>query len=183
MNEILTITAFFDRRDDARRASDRLVAAGVPAGRVELASGHLDEDGPQEGGRSLGDLALDYVLPAPERETYSEGIARGGTLVCIRDLPHDLHETAVALLEEEGAVDIDERAVEWRRGGEGPVPLELRGTTRDAAWTDPHQDTLPKAPEEGASVGANLGHEARPQPAESGSRSGRRVRSWLHTGP
>lgn len=78
MNEILTITAFFDRRDDARRASDRLVAAGVPAGRVELASGHLDEEGPQEGGRSLGDLALDYVLPAPEREIPKalRGVAR-----------------------------------------------------------------------------------------------------------
>ncbi len=188
MTEILTITAFFDSKDEAARAVERLVEAGVSRANLRLASGRLDREGPHEESRSLGDLALDYVLPEPERARYSEGISRGGTLVCARDVPRDLHETAVALLEEEGAVDIEERALEWQRRGEGPVPRELRGTTRDVAWTDPHQDDRPKASEEGASVGAPLGPEAgRPErvgsPASDGESRSRRVRSWFHTGP
>ncbi|ACM03755.1 hypothetical protein [Cereibacter sphaeroides] len=189
MTEILTITAFFDSKEEAARAVERLAGAGVSRPSLRLASGRLDGDGPHEESRSLSDLALDYVLPEPERARYSEGIARGSTLVCARDVPRDLHETVVALLEEEGAVDIEERALEWQRRGEGPVPRELRGTTRDVAWTDPHQDDRRKVDDEGASVGAALGPEAgRPErvggPASEGdSRSRRRVRSWLHTGP
>lgn len=119
---ILTITAFFDSNEAAGRAVERLVEAAVSRACLRLASGRLDAEGPQEESHSPGDPALDHVLPEPERAHRSEGTSRGGTLVCNRDVPRELHETAVALLAEGGAVDIEERGWSGSGGERGRCP-------------------------------------------------------------
>ncbi|MCE6960796.1 hypothetical protein LAZ40_17355 [Cereibacter sphaeroides] len=177
--DILTLTAFFDRREDADRASDRLVALGLPRGRVTVMAGRETASGPEPGGPSLSDAALDYFLPESDRHGYAEGLSRGGRLVVARNVPRELHDSAVAALEEEGAVDIDERRALWGAEGEGPVPAAVRGTTKDVAWTNPH--TGPgHADEDAGDVPTDPNRdEAGPDP--SGGRG--RVRAWYHTGP
>ncbi|MGP3725974.1 hypothetical protein [Cereibacter sphaeroides] len=114
-NRIRTITAFFDSKEAAARAVERLVEAGVSRACLRLASGRLDAEGPREESRSPDDPALDHVLPEPEQAHRFERIPRGGTLVCARDVPRELHETAVALLAEEGAWT--SRSLRWSGSG------------------------------------------------------------------
>ena len=47
---------------------------------------------------------------------YAEGLRRGGTIVAVNAPPSDAAE-AVATMRDNGAVDIDERARQWRDGG------------------------------------------------------------------
>ncbi|QHA15139.1 hypothetical protein GQY06_19465 [Cereibacter sphaeroides] len=112
---ILTITGVFDSKEAAARAVERLVEAAVSRACLRLASGRLDAEGPREESHSPGDPVLDHVLPEPEQAHRSEGISRGGTLVCNRDVPRELHETAVALLAEEGAWT--SRSLRWSGSG------------------------------------------------------------------
>ena len=69
------------------------------------------------GGAAVGGLAGALIgagLSADDAEAYAEGIRRGGTLVVVRT-----PETHVAQIEEilnqAGAVDVEERAAAWAR--------------------------------------------------------------------
>lgn len=79
-------------------------------------------------------------------------------------------------------MDIEKIALEWQRRGEGPVPRELWGATRDGAGTDPHRNDR-KAHGAGAPVGPEGGGPERTGgPASGGEGRSRRIRSWFGTG-
>ncbi len=62
---------------------------------------------------SLGD----FFFPEEDRYAYAEGLSRGGYLLTVSGLSADQHETALDILDDEGAVDIDEREQSWRSEG------------------------------------------------------------------
>jgi hypothetical protein len=66
-------------------------------------------------GGLLGAL-VDAGLPHDEAAFYAEGVRRGGTLVAVR-APDDLHDRVRSVLQQNGAVDLDERATTWRAEG------------------------------------------------------------------
>ncbi len=118
-----TITAVFDTRDHAESAGLSLRQAGIPAADVTLSP----EDAREELGANYGTV----TAPKPtgfmaslenmfggydDRDTYAEGVRRGGTLLTAH--VDDAHiDRAVSLLEQHGAVDLEEREETWR--GEG----------------------------------------------------------------
>ena len=118
-----TITAVFDTRDHAESASLSLRQAGIPAADVtlspesardELGSGYGTAAEPKPTGfmASLENMFGGY----DDRDTYAEGVRRGGTLLTAH--VDDGHiDRAVSLLEQHGAIDLEEREETWR--GEG----------------------------------------------------------------
>jgi uncharacterized protein (TIGR02271 family) len=56
-------------------------------------------------------------VPEEEAHYYAEGVRRGGILVTVAADSEMQAETAVSTMKRHGAVDIDERATEWKRQG------------------------------------------------------------------
>ena len=120
-----TITAVFDTRDHAESASVSLRQIGIPAADVALSpesardemstgSGRTDYAEPKKTGFMA---ALDNMFGGYEdHDTYAEGVRRGGTLLTAH-VEDDQIDKAVSLLEQHGAVDLEEREQTWR--GEG----------------------------------------------------------------
>ena len=112
-----TLTAFFDSRGDAEKAVDKLKEAGVPD--VRLMPGY-EADG--EGSPAVADSAGfwskldDWLFPDEDRAVYADGLRRGGFLVSA-GVDDATYNTAHAILDDEGAIDMDERADLWRTDG------------------------------------------------------------------
>lgn len=119
-----SVSALFDSQADAQRAVDRLVAAGIPeshirqvaggAGTTTAASQTWDEDR-----KGFWDSLSDFFFPDEDRYTYAEGLSRGGCLVTVSGVSGGEYETALDILDEEGSVNLDERAESWRSEGWG----------------------------------------------------------------
>jgi len=117
-----TITAFFDNRSDAEEAVSRLRALGLPENDIRLVPGYERDtesatdniyDRPGEG---FWDSLRDFFLPDEDRDTYAEGLRRGGFLVTVT-ASDEWHDRALDILDDEGTIDIDERAESWRSEG------------------------------------------------------------------
>ncbi len=153
-----TLTAFFDRRADAQTAMDRLRANGVPESSIRLTEGAgesttttttTSSSGENKGFfESLGD----FFFPEEDRYAYAEGLSRGGYLLTVSGLSADQQETALDILDDEGAVDIDEREQSWRSEG----------------WTGYQSGGSVAAASMGASMGAGTGASLDTGVAQSG---------------
>ena len=117
-----TVTAFFDSRTDAEEAISRLHAAGIPHDSVRLTPGHEGTTGTAgtqsfpEASAGLWDSLRDLFIPDEDRHTYAEGLRRGGFLVSVSASDAD-YERVIDILDDEGTIDIDERAESWRSEG------------------------------------------------------------------
>lgn len=56
-------------------------------------------------------------VPEEEAHYYAEGVRRGGILVTVAAESDSEAETAVSVMRRHGAVDIDQRATEWKKQG------------------------------------------------------------------
>lgn len=121
-----SLTAFFDSRSDAESAVSRLEDAGVPVARIRLMPGYEADEknaGVMSDDRSgFFDALADFFFPDEDRAMYAEGLRRGGFLVQVNDIDDALYETVHDILDDEGSIDIDERADLWlsesgRQGG------------------------------------------------------------------
>jgi hypothetical protein len=70
-----TITAFFDKEDEANRAISRLTSAGIPrssismvAGRAQSVPARKDEE------PGFWESLKDFFMPEEDRATYAEGL-------------------------------------------------------------------------------------------------------------
>ncbi|MFP5077050.1 YsnF/AvaK domain-containing protein [Rhizobium sp. YIM 134829] len=116
-----TITAFFDSQAEATRAIERLVSAGISRESVRLIADtgsdtHRTSTMHDDGKGFWASLA-DLFMPDDDRTAYAEGIRRGGFLVTVSDYPANLSDTALDILDDEGSIDIDERARSWESEG------------------------------------------------------------------
>jgi uncharacterized protein (TIGR02271 family) len=125
MTQQQTLTAFFDSNSDATEAVNALVEAGIPRTSIrvtpkegstsyqrnETSSYDYNKD---EGGffSSLADM----FMPDEDRYAYAEGMSRGGvTLSVTADATHS--DRVMDILEDRGAVDMDEREALWKSEG------------------------------------------------------------------
>jgi len=87
---------------------------------------------PSLGEASVGfwDSLRDLFLPDDDRHTYAEGLRRGGYLVSVSATDAE-YERALDILDDEGTIDIDERADSWRAEGWSGVSTSdaLSGST------------------------------------------------------
>jgi uncharacterized protein (TIGR02271 family) len=123
-----TITAFFDNRTDAEEAVQRLHSAGIPRDAVRMMAGNegkperdVNPDsyrGAHQNNEGVGfwEALKDLFLPEEDRHTYAEGLRRGGYLVTVQTRDAD-YARALDILDDEGTIDLDERAASWRSQG------------------------------------------------------------------
>ncbi|EJC79329.1 hypothetical protein Rleg4DRAFT_0920 [Rhizobium leguminosarum bv. trifolii WSM2297] len=116
-----SLTAFFDSRSEAQSAVSRLEDAGVPVARIRLMPGY-EADAKTAGARSdnrsgFFEALADFFFPDEDRAVYAEGLRRGGFLVQVNDIDDALYETVHDILDDEGSIDMDERADLWSSEG------------------------------------------------------------------
>ena len=118
-----TVTAFFDSRTDADEAVSRLHRAGVPRDSIRLVPGKEQASSSSGETQTLGassegfwDSLRDLFLPDEDHQTYAEGLSRGGFLVSVSATEGE-YEVVLDILDDEGTIDIDERANAWRAEG------------------------------------------------------------------
>ena len=114
------LTAMYDTRSAAEAARDRLVALGIPSDGITIrgtGAGTTATTAPtaEEDKGFLASLA-DLFAPEEDRYTYAEGLRRGGYLLSAR-VPDGMEDRASDVLEQSGAVDVDERTESWRQSG------------------------------------------------------------------
>ena len=164
-----TITAFFDDREDATEAIQRLRSEGIPRGDIGMVEGSNAgaSSAPSQESTGFWDSLKDFFLPDEDRHTYAEGLRRGGYLVTVRtDNAH--YERVLDILDDEGTIDMDERAASWRKQGWTPQTTEsaagasttTRAGTQAASRSsvpagapslspsDSHEEVIPVAEEE-----------------------------------
>ena len=117
-----TLSALFDSRADADRAVQALKAAGVAdvvlTGNDNASTGDTQTySGEARSDRGFFESIGDFFFPEEDRNPYAEGLNRGGYLVTVRNIPEHQYETALDILDDEGAVDLDAREAEWRSEG------------------------------------------------------------------
>src|SRR3954452_16538376 len=119
-----TITAFFDKRQDADEAVQRLVSEGVSRTGINIVEGYQSNtqgstaarSPAEQEGMGFWDALKDLFLPDEDRSTYAEGLRRGGYLVTVR-VSEAQYERVVDILDDEGTVDLDQRESQWRAEG------------------------------------------------------------------
>lgn len=124
-----TVTAFFDTSDHASTARADLIAAGIPDSAITLVSSDADHftvvpDQHKGFWESLGN----FFMPDDDRRAYAEGLRRGGHAVSV-EASGTLYDLAIDVLDRDGAVDLDERAVTWEREGWSRSGDEVGGTS------------------------------------------------------
>ena len=131
-----TVIGAFEDRQTAQQALERLVQAGfgrddvhVQEGAAGGAASAMSSDtrgGSEQGQEDRGVLeSIGYFFaslfgedrPTERSAVYTEAVRRGTSVVVVDAQDDDQAERASALLHELGAVDVDERAKEWRAGG------------------------------------------------------------------
>jgi uncharacterized protein (TIGR02271 family) len=118
-----TVTAFFDTREEAQAAQARLQSSSIDADRIRIidksssastsAGTATSSDGENRGFFSS---LTNMFLPDEDAYSYSEGINRGGYLLCATVDDHEADE-ATRILEESNSVDFESREQEWRSSG------------------------------------------------------------------
>ena len=152
-----TVTAFFDSRAAAQKATDDLIAAGVPREHIRMTEG--------SGGTSVGtstptssaekgfwDELKDLFLPDQDRYGYAEGLRRGGYLLAVR-VEEAYYTRAMDILDTDGAVNMDEREADWRSSGWTGYSSGVATDTRTSAVA--------------ADMGVAAGVRAQPRPVPS----------------
>ncbi|MEO5773082.1 MAG: hypothetical protein ABIQ32_03055 [Sphingomicrobium sp.] len=140
-----TITAMYDSRSEAETARERLLSTGnisnvdihQESGSESATTGESSETGEHR------NWFEKLFLPDDDRETYGEGLRRGHFLLTAQVDNEEDADRICDLLEETGAVDVEERSQSWRNEG----------------WQ----------PETGASTAAAFGGERSTSPASSES--------------
>lgn len=115
-----TLSAFFDSQSDAQRAVDRLLAAGISQGDIRLVPGQGGDAAVTERSeqhRGFFAALADFFMPDEDRYTYAEGLSRGGYLVVVDNLGAAYYADALDILDDEGAVNLEEREQQWRSEG------------------------------------------------------------------
>lgn len=113
-----TLTAFFDSQTDAEEAVSRLRAIGLSDSNIRLTGGG-DYQGRaySDADKGFWDSISDFFFPPEDQATYAEGLRRGGYLVSVSGIPDGQYDKVLDILDDEGSVDIDERAETWRSEG------------------------------------------------------------------
>jgi uncharacterized protein (TIGR02271 family) len=117
------VTAFFDSRSDAEQAIERLTEAGMSRDNIRFMPGDERDPTDNDAGtsartqpRGFWESLGDWFLPDEDRGAYAEGLSRGGYLLSV-EATDTQYERVLDILDDEGTIDIDERANMWREEG------------------------------------------------------------------
>jgi uncharacterized protein (TIGR02271 family) len=112
-----TLTAFFDDRASADTARQRLQSLGLTDASIRLTGGDEYAGRDHREDKGFWESVSDFFFPDEDSAAYAEGLRRGGYLLTVSNVPSDMYDRAVDILDDEGSVDLDERASSWRAEG------------------------------------------------------------------
>ena len=112
-----TLTAVFEREDEAERAIAALRAAGFADARIRLASGTGGEEAVATAPESFWEKLTDFFMPKEDEDLYAESLRRGLHLLTVTGIPVEGESLAISILDAEGAVDLEGHANAWRADG------------------------------------------------------------------
>jgi uncharacterized protein (TIGR02271 family) len=152
-NFMQTVIGAFEDRDTAQRAVERLVDAGFDRSDVHVqegaSAGSANAAGASTGSTQgedehgmmasikhfFGSLFGDDDAASARSGVYSEAVRRGTSVVVVDAQDDERAESAASLLHELGAIDVDERAQQWRTegwtGGADPQRQPARSTSNN----------------------------------------------------
>jgi uncharacterized protein (TIGR02271 family) len=104
-----TVTAFYDTRAEAESARERLTSQFDVEGRAKI----IDKSSTEQGSSDFHGVPLS----SEDRETYREGLSRGGFMLCAEVDGDEDADRIVSVLEQTSSVDMDERQNQWRSEG------------------------------------------------------------------
>ena len=113
---IRTITAMFDSADAANLARQRLLDLGLASGDVQVIRQDASDEGAAADRKGVWESIKDFFTGDGDRAAYEEGMRRGGQLLTARVQDEDVDEV-LAVLDKSDAVDLDQRAQQWRSEG------------------------------------------------------------------
>ncbi len=140
------IIGMFDTAAAAATAQQELVAAGIPASSIRMSGtgGVSSSSGTTTQASNSDDkgfwASVKEMFGADEGEAdrhvgyYSEGARRGGVVLSVDATEANADEVA-DILNDAGAVDVDEKAAEWSKTGWTAPALASTRTTAQAAST------------------------------------------------
>ena len=120
-----TVIGLFDEASDARRAVQELTAAGFDRDRIDITTAEASGAGEGRDGETYGNEGFTdqignfftSLFGDDDRERaghYSETMSRGSTLVTVHAHSREEAERATGVLDAAGAIDVDERAAQYR---------------------------------------------------------------------
>jgi hypothetical protein len=177
------ITAFFDTREDAQRASDSLIDLGVKSHQIQITDGASAPNAgattePAEMG--FWETLKSMFLPAEDHHSYAEGLRRGGYLLSANVEP-ELYDRAVEVVDSGGAVNMDERESNWKSSGwtgyQPQTPGMATGTALGAAEGMASDPAL-TSPVPGSADGGIAGYDASRLGVRDTSHNSQRLRSY-----
>ena len=116
-----TVTALYDSRSEAETARERL-SSTVDVEKVRILD-HQSDSSSSEGGSSSsssgggGGFLSKLFMADDDRQTYHEGMRRGGFMLCAEVDSDEDADRIISVLEETSPVDLDERSQSWRNEG------------------------------------------------------------------
>jgi uncharacterized protein (TIGR02271 family) len=128
-----TKTAMYDSPSAAEAARNELLARGFADSDISI-RGTDTAPSSTTGSEDKGFWAslADLFMPDDDRDTYAEGIRRGGYLLSVR-VPEGMEDEAEDVLEAADPVDLDQRAESWRQEGWSSQGMTSSGGTYAAA--------------------------------------------------
>jgi uncharacterized protein (TIGR02271 family) len=102
-----TLTAFYDRREQAEKVASQLVDAGIKKEDIDISAETGGETGTERRGGFV-ESVKHFFMPEEDRHAYAQGVAGGGAVLMVR-VPEGHEERVIRILDESGAVDFDER--------------------------------------------------------------------------
>jgi hypothetical protein len=112
-----TITAMFDSAEAANRARQRLLDLGLASADVQVIGQGASDDERATDHKGMWESIKDFFTGEGDGgATYQEGMRRGGQLLTAR-VQDENADGVLAVLDDSDAVDLDQRAQEWRSAG------------------------------------------------------------------
>lgn len=174
-----TVVGVFDRHDAARRAAAQLADSGFGPDSVHIseepgmptAGGALTEtsEPPRDEGGWFAGLRSFFAEvfgagrePHRHFDEYAEAVRRGGAVVKVDVEDESRIDAARAALVASGAVDIEERVAEWRRGGWGAADAAAAASAGSGSGLAASAGTPSAAAQQEAAERAVAGEGERP---------------------
>ena len=121
-----TLTAVYETKATAEDANQRLTAAGVSSGAIDIHEEKSFAAGGSKPGGMLADLK-GLFGSHDDTHAYAEGISRGHVLLTAK-VEETRADEAIRVLEGSNAIDFDQAQSDWRgEGWKAPVAADTQG--------------------------------------------------------
>lgn len=113
-----TVVGLFETETDARRAAEQLESAGVSRSRVDVSRSNNyttgQSGGDEEGGSAIGRFFKNLFGDSDDADRYSKLSSSGDySIVTVHASSSDEAERAANLLDDLGAINVDERSAQY----------------------------------------------------------------------